>query len=70
MANQQQASHVNPVQVQKFLGGVDYPCSKDDLIKSAKKDGADDQVIKTLQKLPDKQYDAPIDVNKEIGKIE
>ena len=33
MANQQQDSRVNPVQVQKFLGGVDYPCSKDDLIK-------------------------------------
>ncbi len=61
---------VNPVQVQKFLGGIDYPCSKQDLLKTAKDQGADDRVINLLKALPDKKYDAPTDVTKEIGKIE
>ncbi len=61
---------VNPVQVQKFLSGIDYPCSKDDLIKTARQHGADDNVINTLQKLPNKSYDAPTEVTKQLGKIE
>ena len=61
---------VNPIQVQKFLKGVDYPCSKQDLIRTAKREGADDRVINTLNKIPDRNYDAPTDITKEIGKIE
>ncbi len=61
---------VNPIQVQKFLKGVDYPVSKQDLLKKAKSEGADQNVMDTLQKIPDRQYDAPTDVTKEIGKIE
>ena len=34
---------VNPVRVQKFLGGLDYPASKEDLIKRAEREGADEQ---------------------------
>jgi hypothetical protein len=61
---------VNPVQVQKFLGGIDYPCSKQDLIDTAKGQGADKNVISTLEQLPDKNYDSPTDVTKAIGDIE
>ncbi len=61
---------VNPVQVQKFLKGVNYPVSKQDLIKTAKKEGADDRVINLLNQLPDRSYDAPTDVTKAIGRLE
>ncbi len=61
---------VNPIQVQKFLKGVNYPVSKQDLIKTAQREGADERVINTLNQLPDRSYDAPTDVTKEIGKIE
>ena len=60
---------VNPVQVQKFLGGIDYPCSKQDLVDTAKDQGADERVMNVLKKLPDRKYDAPTDVTKEIGKL-
>ncbi len=69
MADQNQAK-VNPIQVQKFLGGINYPVSKQDLIKTAKSHGADDRVLNTLNRLPEKQYSAPTDVTKAIGKIE
>lgn len=63
-------AHVNPIQVQKFLGGVDYPAKKDDLVKCAKSKGADDNVMQVLKQLPDESFQTPADVSKAIGKIE
>lgn len=62
-------SSVNPVQVQKFLDSVDYPASKEDLISTARDEGADDNVIQTLQRMPDDQFQTPADVSEAIGKI-
>jgi len=31
-------AHANPIQIQKFLKGVDDPASKQDLIKNARKE--------------------------------
>jgi hypothetical protein len=62
---------VNPIQVQKDLKGVDYPVSKEDLIKHAKKQGADENVISTLEQLSDEEeFETPADVSKAIGAIE
>lgn len=61
---------VNPVQIQKYLSGVDYPASKEDLIKRARDQGADDSVQQTLQQIPDQQYQTPADVSQAIGKVE
>ncbi len=61
---------VNPVQIQKYLGGIDYPASKQDLVKTAKSKGADQRVMDMLNKLPDQKYNKPTDVTKEIGKLE
>lgn len=60
----------NPVEMQKHLKGVDYPAGKKDLIKHAKKQGADKEIISLLEKLPDdEEFDSPADLNKTIGKI-
>lgn len=61
---------VNPVQIQKYLAGVDYPASKDDLVKHAKEQGADDNVQQTLQQLPDQKFQTPADVSQAVGKLE
>ncbi|MEW6495732.1 MAG: DUF2795 domain-containing protein [Cyanobacteriota bacterium] len=61
---------VNPVQVQKFLKGVDYPASKQDLIEHAKQQGADENVCSTLEQMPDEEFETPADVSKAIGDIE
>lgn len=61
---------VNPIQVQRFLKNVDYPASRLDLINVAKNEGADENVIATLEHLPDKEYDGPVGISREIGKIE
>ncbi|MDT5132095.1 MAG: hypothetical protein QOE41_1406, partial [Mycobacterium sp.] len=46
----------NPIQLQKNLKGVNYPASKQDLVTRAKQNGADEQVLNQLNKLPDKEY--------------
>ncbi len=61
---------VNPVQVQKFLGGLDYPASKQDLIKHAEQKGADENVRSTLEQLSDQNYETPADVSEAIGEVE
>ena len=63
-------ANTNPIQIEKFLKGADYPASKEDLLKLAQQNGADEQVRATLQQLPDQQYGSPADVSKAVGAID
>ncbi len=58
---------VNPIKLQKALGGVDYPASKEDLVEHAEGKDADEDVLSFLRDLPDRKYETPADVNKEMG---
>jgi hypothetical protein len=60
---------VNPIQMQKFLKGVDYPASKRDLLEAAERNGADGDVRTTLERLPDEEYQTPADVSQALAKI-
>ena len=60
-------SEVNPIQLQKYLKGVDYPATKAALLDNAKKMDADDNVCSSLENLPDEQFDAPVDVSRALG---
>ena len=60
---------VNPIQVQKFLGGIDYPVGKRELVEHAKSEGADDDVTSTLEELPMDEFNSPNDVSEAIGKL-
>jgi Protein of unknown function (DUF2795) len=57
----------NPIQIQKFLGGVDYPATKDALLKRAKDSGADNNVLDALQNIADKEYDSPTAVSSAVS---
>lgn len=63
-------AHVNPIQVQKFLSGVDYPVDKQTIISKAQQEGADDNIINTLSQIPDQEFQTPAEVSQAIGKIE
>jgi hypothetical protein len=61
---------VNPKDVEKFLKGVDYPATKEDLVKHAQQtQEALPRVIEALNQLPDQTYDGPIAVSKAVGEI-
>jgi hypothetical protein len=57
-------SKPNPVRLQKYLGGVDYPAGKEQLIRKAEENGADEQVVDLLRRLPERTYDGPSGVSK------
>ncbi len=51
--------------MQKFLGRLDCPASKQDFVKRAEQEGgADENVRSTLEQLPDGDYETPTDVSK------
>jgi hypothetical protein len=60
---------INPIQLQKYLKGVDYPASKRELIDNAEKLGADEPVRKALDELPDQEFQTPADVSEAIAKV-
>jgi hypothetical protein len=60
---------INPIQVQKFLSGVDYPASKDDLVKRAEDQGADREALDALRQMPGDRFNSPNDVSEAIGKL-
>jgi predicted outer membrane protein len=62
-------SHINPIQIQKFLKGVDYPASKAALIENAKNMGADENVCSSLEQLPDEDFQTPADVSQAFGEL-
>jgi putative membrane protein len=62
-------AHVNPIQIQKFLKGVDYPARKDALIEKARSLGADERVFESLEQLPDEEFETPADVSKAFGAL-
>lgn len=61
-------SKANPIEIQKSLSGVDYPAGRDDLVRAAEGNGADERTLDLLRNLPDRTYEGPSGVSKEIAK--
>lgn len=60
---------VSPAQVEKFIKGIKFPASKQDLILQAEGNNADQDVLNILENVPDKQFNSPIDISIAIGKM-
>jgi hypothetical protein len=59
---------VSPIDIQKALGGMDYPASKEEIVKHAQEHGGGDDVIKALQGIDDRTYDGPSGVSESVFK--
>ncbi|CAJ0865945.1 hypothetical protein R20233_01276 [Ralstonia sp. LMG 32965] len=60
------ATH-SPIGIQKALKGASYPAKKQELLKTAQANGADDSTLKTLREMPDDEYDTPAAVSKAVS---
>lgn len=49
----------NPIQLQKHLGGMDYPAGKDEIVAHAEAQGASEELLSALREIPDRQYNGP-----------
>ena len=54
-------------EIQQALKGIDYPANKQELVQQAKQNNASQNVIQTIQKLPEQKFNSPNDVEKAFG---
>lgn len=59
----------SPSNVEKFLKGVNYPAKKEDLVQTAKSNGAPSEVMDVIKQLPASQFGGPQDVMKAYGQV-
>lgn len=59
----------NPIQIQKYLAGIDYPASRDTIVETAEKEGADSAILDALRAIPDGTYDSPTAVSSAVSKV-
>jgi len=63
-------AYANPAEVERYLKGVNYPAKKQDLIKHAQQQGANQDVIEVLKEMHDQNFNSPVEVNKAVGEID
>jgi hypothetical protein len=56
------------IEVQKALGGISYPATKDQLIEHARGKNASGDILDALRGIPDKEYNGPNEVSKAVAK--
>jgi len=72
MASAAQASSVQELSAsafQKYLGGIDYPAGKSELISHARSKNAPDAVIQVLEMFQDKSFNSAAEVSQEFGRV-
>ncbi|MCZ2822214.1 DUF2795 domain-containing protein [Modestobacter sp. VKM Ac-2977] len=57
---------VSPIDIQKALSGIDYPATKDDVVKHAQSQGGSEEVVDALKGIDDQEYDTPAAVSKAV----
>lgn len=58
----------NPIEVQRYLGGVDYPADRSALVDAARDSGAPNDVVSALEALADTSYDSPTEVSEALAR--
>ncbi|MCE8015166.1 DUF2795 domain-containing protein [Halomonas sp. MCCC 1A17488] len=60
----------SPANITHHLQGVDFPARRDDLIAQAQANGAEDEVMEVVRRLPEQEYESMADVTKGVGEVE
>ena len=55
--------------VQKYLGGLRYPAAKPQILERARERGADEETLRALGGLPEREYPSPIALSCEVGRL-
>lgn len=58
----------SPIEVQKYLHGLEYPAQRQEIIDKAEEEGADRDIIELLQRLPDRDYESPVEISSEVAR--
>jgi hypothetical protein len=55
------------IEVEKYLGGMDYPAHRDELVDAARRNNAPKEVIDALEGLPSRGFDSPPAVSEALA---
>ena len=58
---------VNPIEVQKALRGADYPASKEELVQTAERNDAPQEIVEELRELEQNEFDGPDKVQEALA---
>ena len=58
---------VNPIELQKYLKGVDYPAGRDELVQAAESNGAPREIVDALRKADKDSFDGPSAVQQAVA---
>jgi hypothetical protein len=56
--------HASASEVTSALKGIHFPCSKEDLKKQAVENGADDEVLRTIDRIPTDEFASAVDISR------
>ncbi|RKN41948.1 DUF2795 domain-containing protein [Micromonospora endolithica] len=60
---------VSGVQLQEYLAGLDYPISREDLVRWGQENGAPTEVLQMLRALPPEQFDDPAELTDALNTL-
>jgi len=61
---------LSPAEIANYLQGINFPCSKRDLISHCRTQNCPTNVLSFLEKMPDRQYFSMADVMQGVGQVE
>jgi len=59
----------DPGQMNQLVQSIPFPIGKNELVQFAQQHGANDQMTGILQKLPDKTFNSPQDIQGSLGNL-
>lgn len=60
----------SPSNIAQHLKHIHFPCSRDDLVRQAQTNKAEEDIIDVLRQMPEQQYHTMADVMKGVGVVE
>ncbi len=63
------STKVSAAQFAQYMKGIDFPADRKKIISTAKANGAPESVMEYMNRLPNREYNYPTDVEQEFGKL-
>ncbi|MFF3857152.1 DUF2795 domain-containing protein [Micromonospora sp. NPDC002575] len=60
---------VSGVELQEYLAGLDYPVSREDLVRWGQENGASTEVLRMLHALPAEEFSTPAELTEALGTL-
>ncbi|MFI7645855.1 DUF2795 domain-containing protein [Micromonospora sp. NPDC049460] len=60
---------VTGVQLQEYLAGLDYPVSREDLVRWGQENGVSTEMLQMLRSLPTEEFGSPAELNEALNTL-